>query len=346
MRDSYLERCDFAKTILMLCVIIGHSCAFWTGSWFLAQVPLITNKPLGDFANWFGTFHTYGFTLISGYIYYYISYERGYGTTFIKKKVYRLIVPYVFVSILWVLPISNYFYDYTLEEVITGFLLGTSPAQLWFLLMLFNVFILFRWLKRKVKRTILFIIMVITLYVLGFIGQLLPYNYFQIFTSFHFLLFFTIGYYIRKHNKLIFNHEYLGLSKGGVILFLTTVHIVLYFVYLNVHELESLHGKLYARLIYMILNIEGSVSAFAALTYFGGVFNYRRSSFYLLLQKNNFVVYLLHQQIIYIIITMFNGVILPEIHAMMNCAISVVVSFVIAYLARKSDYTKFMLGEK
>ena len=67
-----LNYCDFAKTILMLLVVLCHSAAFWGGNWFTACKPLQTDSTLGMLSSWLGTFHVSGFTLISGYIYYFV----------------------------------------------------------------------------------------------------------------------------------------------------------------------------------------------------------------------------------------------------------------------------------
>ena len=42
-RESLLQQCDFAKTILMLLIVICHSLALWAkGGWF-NQAPASTN---------------------------------------------------------------------------------------------------------------------------------------------------------------------------------------------------------------------------------------------------------------------------------------------------------------
>lgn len=32
--DNYLKNCAFIKTMLMVIVILCHSCLYWYGSWF------------------------------------------------------------------------------------------------------------------------------------------------------------------------------------------------------------------------------------------------------------------------------------------------------------------------
>lgn len=63
-----LDNCTFVKTILMLLVILGHAMAFWSGDWFTAN-PIIPSQGLKIMYTWLNSFHIYGFTLVSGYIF-------------------------------------------------------------------------------------------------------------------------------------------------------------------------------------------------------------------------------------------------------------------------------------
>ncbi len=71
-----LINCNFVKTVLMLLVVLYHSCVFWTGSWFNILAPSGNSAVLELFSKWLNSFHIYGFALVSGYIFYYIKYEK------------------------------------------------------------------------------------------------------------------------------------------------------------------------------------------------------------------------------------------------------------------------------
>ena len=58
-----LENCNFAKTILMILVVLYHSLVFWKGNWFTAN-PTSTSVILGTLADWLNSFHIYAFVLI------------------------------------------------------------------------------------------------------------------------------------------------------------------------------------------------------------------------------------------------------------------------------------------
>lgn len=63
-----IKNCSFVKTVLMLLVILGHSCCFWDGTWFTGN-PVFQSKWLGLISSLVGSFHIYAFTLVSGYIF-------------------------------------------------------------------------------------------------------------------------------------------------------------------------------------------------------------------------------------------------------------------------------------
>ena len=68
MSEKSLANSVFVKTILMLLVIIGHACAFWSGHWF-TENPAIESRSLSVLYSWLNSFHIYAFTLVSGYIF-------------------------------------------------------------------------------------------------------------------------------------------------------------------------------------------------------------------------------------------------------------------------------------
>lgn len=147
-RDNELSNCTFVKTILMVFVVLYHSLLFWGNNWFTAIQPLTEAKPLYYLALFLNSFHIFGFTLVSGYLFYYSKFEKQsrsyqYYRKFIVNKALRLLIPYLFVSLVWAIPISVFFFKYGWKEIFVNFGLGVSPSQLWFLLMLFFVFMFF-----------------------------------------------------------------------------------------------------------------------------------------------------------------------------------------------------------
>ena len=152
--ESVLDSLNFAKTILVLFVIFYHSCVFWRGDWFTVVEPSFHSKTISIIGAYFDTFQLPTFVLISGYLYSYLrKIKSAYSNylIFVKNKAYRLLLPYVVVSIFWILPFTIFlspccsFFDYFEKFVLCG-----SADQLWFLIMLFDVFIIFRILERYI----------------------------------------------------------------------------------------------------------------------------------------------------------------------------------------------------
>ena len=70
------DELDFIKFVLMIIIVLYHSMIFFTGNWF-NQSPVVPSNFYSIFSKWLNTFHIYAFTIISGYIFAYIKYERG-----------------------------------------------------------------------------------------------------------------------------------------------------------------------------------------------------------------------------------------------------------------------------
>lgn len=170
-REKELNNCTQIKAMLMLIIVIYHSMRIFAGRGTWGPYLSMHDAPiLGYISDWLNSFHVYAFTLISGYIFCFIKYEKG-GyqeyKSFISNKIKRLLVPYVFVAAVWVAPIHAYYFG--TEGLAKKYLLGTTPSQLWFLLMLFWVFLIFWLLSDIIYRKPLFGGAIIcVLYCMGF----------------------------------------------------------------------------------------------------------------------------------------------------------------------------------
>ena len=71
---------------------------------------------------------------------------------FIENKGKRLLIPYVFTVILWVLPIDKLLFNPSIESIINNYVLAIGPSQLWFLWMLFDVFVIVGPLRKIVLK--------------------------------------------------------------------------------------------------------------------------------------------------------------------------------------------------
>lgn len=74
--ETELSNCNYIKALLMIIVVLCHCMSIYTGDWGPYD-PAVDAPVFSFLTSWTGTFHVYGFTLISGYIFYYIKYEGG-----------------------------------------------------------------------------------------------------------------------------------------------------------------------------------------------------------------------------------------------------------------------------
>lgn len=94
-KDIELKNIELVKLFLMISVVLYHGMAFWKENWFT----VITPEPsvlLKNIASWLNSFHIYGFTLASGYLFQVLKCEREHYkkfSVFLKKKAQRLLVP-------------------------------------------------------------------------------------------------------------------------------------------------------------------------------------------------------------------------------------------------------------
>jgi hypothetical protein len=198
-----LDNCNFIKTVLMTSIVLYHSIAFWLpGGWF-TSLPEQPSKSLGLIAIWLNSFHTYGFVLVSGYIFYALKYEnkkyQQYGA-FVRNKAKRLLIPYTFVSLIWVVPADMVFFQSQIHDIISKYLFMQSPSQLWFLIMLFMVFVLYFPMSDFINKHMFFgLCFMVICYGSSIVGEHFLPNTFQILAALRYLLFFYLGVAIRKY---------------------------------------------------------------------------------------------------------------------------------------------------
>lgn len=337
-----LSYCNFAKTVLMLIVVLCHSAAFYSGNWFTVLEPTQTNQYLASLSSWLGTFHVQAFTLISGYIFYFLRKESGRYSdfkSFIINKARRLLVPYFAVSLFWAIPIGCMFYNYTINEVFNKFILGQSPAQLWFLLMLFNVFVIsyflldnnIAWQWGGVAG-------------IGFLCMLSPListffpNYFQVLTSMKFLLFFYAGCMIRRHCSEITPKSML---RMGCVFLLFNLLLFILRERLNWSVFPLL--RIIKYFLSCLCELSGAVMAFFLLSYFASIVRWKNALFESL-SKASFPIYMFHQQIIYFLLWHFSVFCTPVIMSVICFCCSVLISWAIGTMMNKSKLTRIIIG--
>ena len=322
----------------MLIIVLYHSMIIYAGGGTWGPCTRATDAPiLGYIAEWMNSFHIYAFTLISGYIFYYIKYENG-GyqkyLPFLKNKALRLLVPYVFAAAVWVAPINKILLPN--ESIISMFVLGTAPRQLWFLLMLFWVFAIF-WLISDIanRHPFLCVIIVGMLYIAGIFAP----SYFCLNRGLQYIIYFYAGFFVRRYdfgNKILYKIPSIVYLGVDILLFVLS-------------EMLINNGTVLFKLINMalgvLLHMFGAISAFVLLQRFVNRFMRDKKGIEFF-SKHSMVIYLVHQQLIYFTIGWFNGIVPPVVLVLINFVFSLSVSTAFSVLMHKTKVTRFLVGSK
>lgn len=291
------------------------------GAWLDNQPVIFKSKVLSILAVWFNTFHIYGFTLVSGYIFQYLKYEKDKYQKFllfIVNKAKRLLVPYAFVAIIWVIPISYALFSYTSKDIIFKYLLCTGPSQLWLLWMLFDIFCFVWIISNWLKNDFIAIFISCIAWLIGYVcGTRFP-NIFCIWTAFNYLPFFILGMKLREKNTCF-------LYKVPTILFVF-MQLVLFVVY----QITSSNSTILYRLVNLIAlysaHILGALMSFFVLRWLAEKVDWKNNKLFMMFSKYSMTIYLFHQQIIYVTIIWLNGKVNPYVHSFVNFLVALVLS--------------------
>lgn len=333
-----LEQCDDAKVVLMLAVVVCHCFAFW-GGWFTND-PVIPSQIARFIAEWLGSFHVYAFTLISGYLFYYLQMEKHHYPDFIvfvHKKFHRLLTPSFAVGLLWVAPLTYLFIPFTMKELVKKYLFLYQPSQLWFLGMLFVCFVL-AWLLRNFARdhTHLLVLLCLVAYGTGMAGMHYRLDYFMICTGLMFLPFFELGFKLRQsHSDLLFQFHPIVLLIVDFILF-----VPLFFI--NGH-LSGIYKAGYFAFRFL-LNLFGAFSAFSLLVQWSGRYKWGQMPIFKYLSHRTMIVYLLHQQVIYFFITWLNGAVPPIAHGVINFIGTIIITLALSEVVLRVKVLRYLTG--
>lgn len=338
--NSELENCKFVKTILMFCVVIYHSLAFWLpGGWF-NQRPVQESYVLGFIANWLNSFHIYTFFLVSGYVFYAMKYERSKYVKFtelVSIKAQRLLIPYSFVAITWAIPIYCHFFHPSLRTLFKKFVLMESPSQLWFLVALFVIFLLFYPLSDYVNKHIVAgICTMIAIYLIGLKANQFFHNIFQICNACKYIPFFYLGFILRKFG--------IGQLKRIPVTVFIIIDVGLYVLYTWISVMTVVYQAA-SSIIYLLLNVVGAVSAFVILERIADRIN-RSNVIIRFLNAHSMEVYLVHQQIIYFVLTVGNGKICANMLATICFVVAIAVSVFIAVVLNQFKLTRYLISGK
>lgn len=326
---------DIAKCITTILVVVAHSTRMYTSKGVFT--PLNTSNFLTSLTTYIYSFHMPLFIFLSGSIYAYSISNGKYTNTlnFIKQKAKRLLIPYLAFGLFWVAPIMCLLglseQSYT-TYCITKIIMATDARHLWYLLALFNIFLIAIVTKplimssQKIYRILLFLLSLL----LFFASRYIKTAHFQLCNALYYQLFFFIG---------VFFHLY---YKTLIVLFkkIFPVFIVTPFILIGIFKYNP---NLLSRIIYSIIGI----IMILALS----VFIIQRceklttTPLYKYIHTNSFGIYLFHPMIIYILYFYLGQYDIPPIILCFDIAIISLVFSIIATKLFRVLRLKIFIGE-
>lgn len=341
-----IEHISIARAIAIVLIVFGHSIIIYSGDWIYVSV--VKYFPLKVLKHYIYSFHLPLFVFVSGYLYYISSAEKNRNERFlklIKKKANRLLVPYLFVATIWMIPIKYIIGFHNNADVydiyIRGILLSKDPGHLWFLLMLFNVFVLFYLLNTFILSKSSLMLSAVLIFAVGLSGQYAT-NLLQIQQSFGYLMYFYAGYIWARHR--IFLDSFI-LRNNWFIIALGFTHL-LFFVarsYFYIHKGKNFYANLIDKSFEIFVALAGILFIYSLCLHLSSKTKINNSRLISLLEKNSLIIYLFHQPLLYIYYLNLWNKNVPPIMVIMMCFITgLSVPLLISKVVNKSETLKYL----
>ena len=321
---------DVMKFWGIMLVVLGHVTNMYTPMGLIQ--PVTSSEGIGSISYFIYQFHMPLFVFVSGSVYAYqyeILNKRNPFLSFVRNKFKRLLIPYVFFGVLLAFfmvglglrdDLSDYLYN--------GVVLSKDSRHLWYVLMLFEVFILFWLMNNLIEKIHLskwwhLAIAFISYLLAGYI----PYV-FQLSSAFRYLFWFALGYVFVLHKEVICKvvNNYL---LGGVILIVGV---------LSSHDLSS-------RVPFMstIVAIAGILLFYHISCDFKRISN---NKIFKLISRNSYGIYLYHVFVVYFWFFLFKDYSFsPLLMVVFSFVLSLVLSVLLTEITRKIGMG-IVIGEK
>ena len=203
---TYLDR---LRVSLILLVVIGHATRMFC-PYGVYNNRIAVDSTLEMLTKVIYSFHMPLFVMISGYVYgICVLKSKDYASFLlvIRKKFFRLVVPYLFWGVCYVAPIMIVLSLTPLsywQYVKTGILLSLNSRQLWFLAALFIIFILVHGIRCMLERynnfksIPLYVKIIVFMSIAFMLRHFYIPSYFQLANAVHYLPYFLMGYYAKR----------------------------------------------------------------------------------------------------------------------------------------------------
>lgn len=256
---------DYMKTTAIVLVVLGHVTRMYTAQGILdigihpTLLRLLTSLIY--------SFHMPAFFAVSGAVYYINKVEKQkYQNkgTFILNKARRLMIPYLVFALLWVFPTMWYmgFVESPVKYFIDSYFFALNPRHLWFLIVLFEIFVVFCLFQKQIHNHRW--LTLIVLFLCWFLADLMPVTL-QLSNLFRYTIYFYVGYLFVPYCNYI-DYYLMGEKRIfmllGIMLLWVTSHLVAYYFrsVMVVFPLLSLVSALFGTLmLYMICHVGGGI---------------------------------------------------------------------------------------
>lgn len=354
VKSNKLNHISILRNIALICVVLGHAGCIYAGKWNFTVVNS-NSRLLKYITDYIYSFHMPLFVFISGYVYNYSREMMGKYSSikkFIINKWKRLIIPYILTGIVFMIPIQTFFSVYEDKEIlivdksIKYIILAQKPGHLWYLLMLFNLFIIFRIMEKFLNRgNVLFNLVILEFISIASIK--LP-NIYYISSAFVYLIYFYLGYILCR------NIDEIKISLKNNKKKYLIVNILLFnvnYILINYIKLNSILQKIGLELLNSIIAILAIIYLLAYIIELTDCQNkfekIVESRMYKLIDKHNFKIYLLHQPIMLSILSMIKNLDLaPKFVYLLLFTTSLILSILIAKTLEQFRFNLLRLRNK
>lgn len=329
LRDIVLIR-----PFLILCIVIGHAFAIYTGS---ASWPLPSEYNEIHAYSWinpvFISFQLQAFVLVSGYVFAFQEKVKIISTIeFIIKKFRRIIVPSIGFGILYYYIIQ---YPETNKKGLDFVLyILNGVGHLWFLPMLFWCYIGMKIFYRYLKTPSLIILG--ALLIISVFSSYFP-DYLRISSFLSYFIYFVLGAWMYRCKDYILTNY--ANDKYIVILWLMVV--ILCFTKVTIFYSHIEHRTIYLVINKILLGVSGSVVLFLSANAFLNKHSWNISK---LNWKGYMGVYIYHQFILKYFYYQTNFVVGNYCLPFYGLLITIVLSVLLVQLTLKFKWGRFLLG--
>ena len=200
------------RALAILIVVFGHSIIIFDSGWnyYTAEYQSAILEMVKHVIN---LFQMPLFIFISGYCFYYSReglIRKGTGT-FMHKKAYRLLIPFVSFALFWMIPLrmaSHYPYwqGVSLPGILLQVFIGKDSGHLWFCAALFLMMLLasaaeVHLISRRELSLRERIILLGILYCISVLGRFIPVGYFFIKDVTRYTVWFYLGYHMNWRSR-------------------------------------------------------------------------------------------------------------------------------------------------